>query len=162
MSTRYFKNGCGRRHGFTMLEIVIALMIVSVIFLGTAPLVLSSLREKRMRGWMDEIAFFAIDERAAAERSGVEQRVFLSKDGFEKVDPESDHPEVAVGKPAQGELTVRFPGQQKWSKLDGQVWRFFPAGMVTPLSIRLEEGADWIETDFDFLTGRVADQRYAF
>lgn len=145
-----------------MLEIVIALMIVTVIFLGMAPLVIQSLRENRMRGWMDEVAFFVADERAAAEQSGDERRIFFNKDGLERFDPDSGRPEVVMVHPIAGEVTVRFPGQQKWSKPDAQVMRFFPAGMVTPLSIRLEEGEDWIETDFDFLTGRVADQRYAF
>ncbi len=145
-----------------MLEIVIALMIVTVIFLGTAPLVIASFRENRMRGWMDEVAFFVADERVAAEQSGEERRIILGKDGLERFDPESGRPEVVMAEPTEGEVSIRFPGEQKWSKPDGQVWRFFPAGMVTPLSIRLEVGEDWIETDFDFLTGRVAEQRYAF
>jgi hypothetical protein len=34
--------------------------------------------------------------------------------------------------------------------------------LVTPLSVRLSEGKSWIEVDFDLLTGRVAEERYAF
>ncbi len=153
---------CPLRAGFTMLEIVIALMIISVVFLGVAPMVTASLQERRMRGEMEAIADVVREQRVAAEADGEERRMILTLDGWEQIDRESGEGVMLLAAPSEGRLTVRLPGQKKWEKMDGQIWRFFAAGMVTPFSVRLAEGDSWVESDFDFLTGRVADERYSF
>ncbi len=145
-----------------MLEIVIALMIVTVVFVGVAPMVTASFREQRMRAFMESVEGAVRDQRAAAEMGGRERQLFVTKDGLEQIDEESGQSSVVLEVPSDGEVTVRLPGQKKWEKPDGQTWRFFAAGMVTPFSVRLAEEDSWVESDFDFLTGRVADQRYSF
>jgi type II secretory pathway pseudopilin PulG len=145
-----------------MLEIVIALMILTVVFVGVAPMVTASFREERMRGVMESLAEVVREQRVAAEAGGEERRIVVTADGLEQIDEKSGEAVVLLDAPTEGVLTVRLPGQRKWEKPDGQVWRFFAAGMVTPFSVRLVEGDSWVESDFDFLTGRVADQRYSF
>ncbi len=145
-----------------MLEIVISLMILTVVFVGVAPMVTASLREERMRAEMESLAEVVREQRVIAESAGEERRMLLTPDGLEQLDQQTGQPVVLLAAPSEGGLTVRLPGQKKWEKPDGQAWRFFAAGMVTPFSVRLVDGDSWIETDFDFLTGRVADQRYSF
>lgn len=72
-----------------------------------------------------------------------------------------DDDDVLFLAPQGADFSVRYPGGE-WEEADGQVWEFSPAGMVTPMSVRFSEGKDWIEADFDLLTGRVAEERYAF
>ncbi len=145
-----------------MLEIVISLMILTVVFVGVAPMVTASFREERMRGEMESLAEVVREQRVLAESAGEERRMLLTPDGLEQLDRQTGQSVVLLAAPSEGGLTVRLPGQKKWEKPDGQIWRFFSAGMVTPFSVRLVEGDSWVESDFDFLTGRVADQRYSF
>lgn len=149
------------RRGFTFFELALALGLIAIVFVGIAPVISASIQERRLRAGMDEIADLVLDVRGEAELGGTNLTLFFEKGGIARWDVESGEPKVAVVPPEDTELKVRFPGG-KWSAPDGQRWRFFPAGMVTPISLRLEDGDVWIEADFDFLTGRVGEERFSF
>jgi prepilin-type N-terminal cleavage/methylation domain-containing protein len=147
-----------RSCGYTFLELTLALAIVAVIFLAAAPLVLSGRREKKLTAEMDAIAQMVREGRLAAEKTGLEETFDLQTNGIASTRKSPSTGPVEIEK---GKLFVRYPGG-KWEKASGQDWKFYSSGLVEPLSLRLEEDGAWIESDFDFLTGSVSDQRYSF
>ncbi len=147
--------------GFTFLEIALALGIVAIVFVATIPLAQTSLRERRLRSAADTITDMVAEQRTQAGKTGQAITVLIRKSGFERIDEATNAPEVLVGIPKNAALAVRH-FDEKWAAPDGQRWEFSPAGMVTPLSIRVSEGDGFIEQDYDFLTGRVADERFSF
>ncbi len=144
--------------GFTFLELMLVLALIATIFVSSAPLVSASLRERRLRADAEKISTMVREQRAKAQSDGRRRVVKIRPSGFfENTDP----PKELAGLPQNEIFTLRYPGT-KWEKPDDQAWEFSPIGMVTPLSVRLESGSAWIELDFDLLTGRVAEERYAF
>jgi type II secretory pathway pseudopilin PulG len=150
-----------RERGFTFLEIALALAIVVVVFIATLPLAETSLRERRLRSLADSITDMVAEQRTQAGKTGRAATLRIQKSGFERIDEATDAAEELLGIPKNTTLSVRFL-DEKWAAPDGRRWEFSPAGMVTPLSIRVAEGGAYIEQDYDFLTGRVADERFSF
>ncbi|MGC1479871.1 MAG: hypothetical protein WA771_05180 [Chthoniobacterales bacterium] len=149
------------RRAFTFFELALALGLIAIVFVGIAPVISASVQERRLRAGIEEIAELARAARSEALAGGSNQTLFFEKGGIARWNADSEEAEVVVAPPDDAALKVRFP-DEKWSVPDGQRWRFFPAGMVTPLSVRLEEGDGWIEADFDFLTGRIGEERFSF
>lgn len=146
--------------GFTLLEIMLVVALIAIIFVGAAPLVNASMRERRLRAAAEEIADVVRAQRMSVQERGVRREVGIQPEGL--VLPTADgNDEILFATPEEVDFSVRYPGG-KWVEADGQWWEFSPTGMVTPISVRFEEGNDWIELDFDVLTGRVAEERYAF
>jgi type II secretion system protein H len=155
---RVVKKGLRAPHGFTFIELMLVLALIAIIFVSSAPLVSSSLRERRLRADAEKIATMVRTQRAQAQSDGRRHVLTIRSRGFfEKGNP----PREVAGLPGKAIFTLRYPGA-KWEKPQDQSWEFSPIGMVTPLSVRLESGSAWIELDFDMLTGRVAEERYAF
>jgi prepilin-type N-terminal cleavage/methylation domain-containing protein len=147
------------RPGFTLLEIMMVLALIAIIFIGSAPLIVASSRERSMRDAASEIEAMVRAERHDVMASGERRVLEIRPAGFfEKgLKPREVLPMTKAAK-----LTFRAPGERDWGKPTGQEWEFSPIGMVTPLSVRLENGDYWMELDFDMLTGRLAEERYAF
>jgi prepilin-type N-terminal cleavage/methylation domain-containing protein len=145
-------------HGFTFIELMLVLALIAIIFVSSAPLVSSSLRERRLRNSADQIATMVRTERSKAQNEGHREVLYVRGKGFFK---KGDPPKQVAGFPNDAIVSVRYPGGS-WEKPNDQALEFSPMGMVTPLSVRLETGPAWIEIDFDLLTGRVAEERYAF
>lgn len=152
---RFFRWG-----GFTLLEIMLVLGLIAILFIGLAPVVSASLRERKLRGAMAELSDAVRLQRLLSQENGFRINVEIRPDGLAVPQPDGNS-RMLFTVPGGANLSVRYPGG-KWVEADGQPWEFSPAGLVTPLSVRLDEGDDWIEADFDLLTGRVADERYAF
>ncbi len=144
--------------GFTFIELMLVLALIAIIFVAAAPLVSASLRERRLRADAEKIAVMVRTQRAQAQSDGRRHVLTIRSAGFfEKGDP----PKEVAALPGDAIFAVRYPGA-KWEKPQDQDWEFSPIGMVTPLSVKLESGNAWIEMDFDMLTVRVAEERYAF
>lgn len=150
----------GRRPpaGFTLLEMMIVIALIAIMFVGTAPLISASSRERRLRAAAEKIEEMVRSERSKAQAAG-ERRVLEARPAgfFEK----SRKGREVLAMPEGAAITLRAP-DGKWNKPEGQEWEFSPIGMVTPLSVRLQEDDAWMEIDFDLLTGRLAEERYAF
>ncbi len=158
------RTSVGRRSraaGFTFLEIALTMAIIVVVFVALIPLADISLRERRLRTVMDDIAELVADQRTRASESGRPLAVTISEAGFEQLNEETKQFDLVLKTPPGIQVAVRFPNE-KWEEAEGQRWDFAPAGMVTPLSIRVAEGDAYIEQDYDFLTGRVAEERFSF
>jgi len=147
-----------RPRGFTFIELMLVLALIAIIFVASAPLVTASMRERQLRASADKIAEMVRDQRAEAQKNGRRRLIEVRSSGF--YEKGEDGKQVA-GLPGAALFRVRFPGKE-WEKPENQIMEFSPIGMVTPLSVRLENGTAWIEVDFDMLTGRVAEERYAF
>ncbi len=145
------------RCGYTFLEIALALGIVVVVFLAMVPLVGASLQERELRETVQAVSEFALETRSAAARENRRIAIRMEPDGLIEGDIESTDRSISF--PPKVEVTVPGP-RRKWVPLDGQLWYFSPIGTVTPITIRFAIEDRWIELDFDFLTGRIAEERY--
>lgn len=149
----------GGASAFTFFELMIVLAIIAVVFIATVPLVGPSVRERKLRAIAQDIQGFVRTERSLAQSSGDRRVVEVRPSGFfEKIGGKAE----ALAMPKDARVTLRVAGGPKWEKPAGQPWEFSPIGMVTPYSVRLEDGDSWLEFDVDLLTGRVAEERYAF
>ncbi len=158
LENRAAGHGFRTPHGFTFLELMLVLALIAIIFVSAVPLVSASLGERRLRADAEKISAMVRSQRARAQDDGRRHVLTIRSAGFfEKGNP----PKEIAGLPRDAIFTLRYPGG-KWEKPKDQAWEFSPIGMVTPLSVRLESGKAWIELDFDMLTGRVAEERYAF
>ncbi len=134
--------------------------LIAIVFVGVVPVVSASMSERRLREAAEEIADVVREQRMGAQETGVRRELGIRKEGL--VIPDGEGGEQAIFTTPDGvDFLVRYPGG-KWAEADGQWWEISPTGMVTPLSVRFEENDNWIELDFDVLTGRVAEERYAF
>jgi len=146
------------RDGYTFLEVALALGIVIVVFLTAVPLVGSSFQERKLRDAVQAVSEFVLETRTASARENRRIAIRMEPDGLIDAAPETTALSVAF--PEGVEVTVPGP-RRKWVGLDGQMWYFSPIGTVTPITMRFAIEDRWIEVDFDFLTGRVAEERYA-
>jgi hypothetical protein len=138
---------------------MLVIALIAIVFIGSTPMVSASLRERRLRSAAEKIESAARDLRARAMADGQRHVVEIRPGGLFERERRMDR---AIFETPRGmEVFVRMPGRP-WGKPERQTWEFSPIGMVTPLSVRLSEGKSWIELDFDLLTGRVAEERYAF
>ncbi|MEI6337378.1 MAG: hypothetical protein WCQ57_02195 [Verrucomicrobiota bacterium] len=151
-----------RRSGiraFTFLEVALALGIIAVVFAAVVPVIASGNTERRLRGGMEAIGQFVRESRREAEITGQERMLIVRPGGLAVREGEEILPGVPA--PPGAEFSVRF-AEGEWARADHQEWRIFSCGVVAPASLRLQDGKDWIEADFDFLTGGVAGERYSF
>ncbi len=147
-----------RLTGFTLLEMMIVIALIAIMFVGTAPLISASSRERRLRAAAEEIEQMVRVERSEAQAAGDRRVLEVRPAGFFEKGLKG---KMVLAMPREASVTLRAPGGE-WNKPDGQAWEFSPIGMVTPISVRLEDGDAWMEIDFDLLTGRLAEERYAF
>ncbi len=136
---------------------MLVIALIAIMFIGSAPLISASSRERRLRDAASGIEQMVRAQRAEALATGERRLLDVRPSGFftrrDKGREVLAMPDVTV--------TLRSPGTA-WAKPDGQVWEFSAIGMVTPYTVRLQEGTAWLEVDFDLLTGRRAEERYAF
>lgn len=145
--------------GFTLLEIAIALGIIVVLFVTMIPVVELTGAERRLCEAVGDVSEFARDMRALAARESRRVEVLMEPDGLFERMPDGSRG-TGIGFPRDVRVSVPGP-RARWVPLDGQVWQFSPIGTVSPVTLRFSTGDKWIEVDFDFLTGRVAEERYA-
>jgi hypothetical protein len=138
---------------------MLVIALIAIVFIGSTPMVSASLRERKLRSAAESLESAVREERSRAMADGQRHVVDIRPGGF--VEQDRKKTRKIFEAPRGVEVYVRMPGRE-WGKPDGQDWEFSPIGLVTPLSVRLSEGKSWIEVDFDLLTGRVAEERYAF
>lgn len=144
---------------YTFLEVALALAIIVVVFITVVPAISAGAREHRLQDTMTALSDVVRDSRMNAEKNGREQMLIVRPGGLAL--REKDQFVLKTEIPPGVKLSVRYP-QGKWAAADCQEWRIFSCGLVVPASLRLQEGTAWIETDFDFLTGGAAAERYSF
>jgi len=148
-----------RSRAFTLIELMLVIALIAIVFIGSTPMVSASLRERKLRSAAESLESAVREERSRAMGDGQRHVVEIRSGGF--VEQDRKKTRKIFEAPRGVEVYVRMP-EREWGKPEGQDWEFSPIGLVTPLSVRLSEGKSWIEVDFDLLTGRVAEERYAF
>lgn len=136
---------------------MLVIALIAIIFVGVAPMVGASGRERRLRDAAQGIEQMVRTERLAAIESGTRRVVEIRGTGFYE---RAAKPRELLPMP-DVKLALRAPGAD-FGKPGGQEWEFSPTGLVTPYTVRLQEGNAWMEIDIDLLTGRRAEERYAF
>jgi len=144
---------------FTLFEVMLVLAIIAAVFLSVVPVIAAGYKERRLRDTMDTMVEFVRESRRQSEETGRERLLVVQPGGLAIREGGKLLPGVAA--PSGVALSVRAP-QGEWARADDQEWRIFSCGLVTPASLRMQDGQAWIETDFDFLTGGVAEERYSF
>lgn len=159
----YLKNKKFARNGFhaayTFLEVALALAIIAVVFAAVVPVFSAGFKERKLRDALSDIGQLVREVRLQAEQTGVDQLLVFQPASVARREGKSLVSKVSV--PEGSKLFIRYP-QGEWTRGGSQEWPIFAAGLVPPLSLRLQDGSDWIEADFDFLTGNVAEERYSF
>lgn len=166
----------GRSDGFTLIELILVLAILTVMSALVAPMMFGLLRDNELMVARHDLELMA---RTARRDALVRQsRVELRMDGRgvslwwgpEMTAEEPDR----LAPDSQGWLEVdriNWPEgvvvrvlrwqERKWRTLDEeQVWAFQPSGLSEPLSIRFEQDRYWVEVDFSPLHGAVVDESY--
>jgi prepilin-type N-terminal cleavage/methylation domain-containing protein len=130
--------------GFTLLEIIIALVLVAILVSASVPFLFDSFAASAGERAMEAITLKARETRAEAMEKGEPRRLNITSTGLDGVPlPEGWTLEV------QGLNDSRFHEPSR-----NQVWEFNPAGICEPLSIRLSQGDRQLTATFDALTGQ--------
>jgi len=173
-----------RPAGFTLLEIVIVLVIVSVVIGGAVGLMVYSSDERVLRNASGEIELLAKRARTTAIllqtpyalefREGIVRLMPLAEAGQierrtaggARVGGE----EVPTGRAERWEYPLE-PGIEvfirRWNSSEWfttrkdniHVWRFDPNGLCEPISVRLTLGESWAEDTYHPLTATVRDSQ---
>lgn len=172
---------CDRHSGFTLLEIVVALVIAGLVMSGAIGLMTFSSDEHRLKDSSTAIEALAKRARAAAIRNQTPYALELSQ-GMVKMMPWAEaggkERSLASGRriggddvPEAGErsqvaldsdmgLAVRRWNARGWDELVKRVvhvWRFDPDGLCEPLSLRLELNDSAVVTAYHPLTASIRD-----
>lgn len=130
--------------GFTLLEIIIALVLVAILVSASVPFLFDSFAASAGERAMEAITLKARETRAEAMEKGEPRRLNITSTGLDGVPlPEGWTLEV------QGLNDSRFHEPTR-----NQVWEFNPAGICEPLSIRISQGDRQLTATFDALTGQ--------
>ncbi len=149
--------------GYTLLEILMVLAIMSLLVGAAVPMVTGFSREQRLRDVARELLIFAKTARTDAMTTGQATEVVFGAKAIGLRRPgDKEEPSETMQPPAGIKVTLRPFGEDKVQKRDGQRWIFQPTGLCEPLTIIITEGESYLEIDFDPLTAGISEERYYF
>ena len=153
-----------RSRGFTLVEIIIAVAILSVVLLMAVPSLSGVIADRKLRASLDQFNHLV---REAQERSVNEHRAYLivwsDKEVF--VQPEAfardeeKKPTATFALEHGSALTLTLPAAL-FSKPAGE-WIFWPTGTCEPATIRFEGRAGTWTANYSPLTGNGELKNYA-
>jgi len=137
-------NSASRAAGFTLLEIIIALVLVAILISASLPYLFDSYASAEGDRASEAITGKARDTRLLAIQKGEMQRLILTPSGIK-----------GMALPSGWTLEVKGLNDSKFhSPGREQAWNFSSAGICEPLVIRLRKGDKTLETSFDALTAQ--------
>ena len=166
----------GHTPGFTLLEIVLVVMILTLAVGLSVPFFSDYLNEERLREPARELELFARTARSNAVITGKATRIIFDPDGFQLVvasppavedeefaEPDSEE-EAEYAHRLAGDIKIEFLSwlDQKWRVPEDAHWVFQPTGVCEPITVRLSRGDSWIELDFNPLTAEVQEEAFYF
>ena len=175
--------------GFTLLEIVMVLVIITIVIGSGIGMMYFSSEERTLRGASGEIEILAKRARTIAIlhqtpyaiefRPGRVRLLPLAEAGqderttalgntiggrrVETEDPEGRSPvreEISIDPDVT--LSIRRWNTTAWQPMSDRfthVWRFDPDGLCEPVSIRLATGESWAEDTYHPLTATISDSQ---
>lgn len=171
-----------RAGGFTLLEIVFVLLLISLIVGGAVMFMVSSSDERKLKGASGKIEVMAKRARSIAV---LQQKPYAIEfaPGSVKLMPyaealmQSNQPmrhAAPAGLAESGAtpihetftpedgmvLSVQRWGNERWFPIrerERQVWRFDPDGLCEPIGLRINMNQSWMENHFHPLTAAVRE-----
>lgn len=154
--------------GFTLIEILVALFIVSLILAFVIPKAGNLLLQQQIRGTARKLELFAKTARTSALSEQQPYRLFFEKNSFVVEPLAKDQKENKDSFRA----TYRLPGEvfaqtrsweeESWEKIDQLNWIFQPTGICEPLHFRFSKKDAWLEMEFNPLTASSQNEAYNF
>jgi prepilin-type N-terminal cleavage/methylation domain-containing protein len=130
--------------GFTLLEIIIALVLVAILVSASVPFLFDSFAASAGERAMEAITLKARETRSEAMEKGEPRRLTITSAGLD-----------GARLPEGWSLEVKGLNDSKFHEpTRNQVWEFNPAGICEPLSIRLSHGDRQLTATFDALTAQ--------
>lgn len=157
----------GRRGGFTLLEIVVSLAIVTI--LGTLFVFrfAGNSAEEQLREPAEDLRRLArmANRQSAAFRD--DYRITFFQDGFFLSREALTDRTLAIGghvlpRDSGIRLEIRRFGSSRWTQPAGDEWLFQPAGLNEPVEVRFAQPPSFIELKFDPMTAAVQSERFLF
>ncbi|PWU07619.1 MAG: hypothetical protein C5B47_05820 [Verrucomicrobia bacterium] len=140
--------------GYTLLEVSLTISIGILILLTVTPALGNFINERKLRAITKLILECAAEARIAAKQQGKTVILALGKNEIQTLN--GKHKSL----PKNMKLLLKTEATE-WTTTKSN-WMFFPSGIIEPISLRLEQGAAWIEMDIDPLTGMALEERYSF
>jgi prepilin-type N-terminal cleavage/methylation domain-containing protein len=146
-----------RRQGFTLLEILLAIMIGMLLLAIAVPSVSGMLREQRLKATYEEFDEFVRKVQARAVKQGKTQVMVWKKEGISVATPD---PANGGGPGETGHFA--FPEGTLWNltrpaalvKKPVWEWPFWRSGSCEPVIVTYESPAGSWSLEYDGLTGR--------
>jgi len=140
-----------RRRGFTLMEMLLVMAIVSLVLAVAPPLLSAAMPGLQLKGTARELA--------AALRQARSRAVTLGSDAVLELDLQGHRAQVtggdqAVHLPEALDITLVTADRELDDAQHGRI-RFYPDGTSTGGRITLRHGDSGYEVDVDWLTGRV-------
>jgi prepilin-type N-terminal cleavage/methylation domain-containing protein len=174
--------GCCESHfwkkegGFSLLEMVVALFIISILLGMTITATRDLLKDEELKGVSRQFAFMA---KTARQEAVLENRPYeismetnrwvlrpVAKENSSDFKQEQERatavPNLVYVFPKNIRLRVRLWGAEKWEKERKAVWHFSSTGLCAPHTLRVENGGAWIQTTFNPLTANPQEEEWNF
>jgi len=142
--------------GYTILEIVIVLAVVTVLAAASTPVVVSMIRAEQLRAPARELEAMAITARTRAISEQRPYRIVLDTRGFHLEQPVVD---AEQGPIAEFELArdVEFEmaawPDMKWKVPHDRIWYFPPTGLCEPIHVIFRKDGAFLSQQYSAITG---------
>ncbi len=152
------------RRGFTLLEMVVVLAIISILA-GIAVVSFDGINQER--AMREPVIAFEDLTMEAMTRANLHEKPLVIVFGKSGMLLSSRSSTGAVGRgnyqreisfPAGMTLFLRRFGQTVFQPSEGQRLFIAPGGICEPVSARFQRGSSWIEVTLDPLSGAIADE----
>lgn len=146
-----------RRHGFTLLEILLAIVIGMLLLTIAVPSVTGMLREQKLKESFDQFDDFVRKAQAKAATEGHTQVMVWDATGIDLVTHDLDE-----GGDAAAPERFAFADGDTWTlarpaalvKKPVWEWPFWRSGVCEPVIVSFESKAGTWSAEYDGLTGR--------
>lgn len=149
------RHAARRTHGFTMLELLVAITIVGLVLAVSVPASARLYQSMQYREAVRDVITLFASARYQAVNSGRAQDVIINPRRKEL------HLNATV-KRLPSDLNILVHSARELNDRDAGVIRFYPEGGSSGGGVDIEVPARWgVRVNVDWLTGRVSQEKYA-
>lgn len=145
-----------RHSGFTILEIVIVLAIISLLVSTAAPEIASMLLAEKLKAPARELEAMAITARCDAITEQRLYRIILSPAGF-RLEKNDGKDRFTLLSQFRMDQDVRYEiatwPKEVWEQPKQHIWYFPPTGLCEPLRVIFRKGDSYFLQKFSAITG---------
>lgn len=141
--------------GFTLLEIVLVLAIVSLLVGAAVPEIASMMLAEKLKEPARELEAMAITARCNALAEQRPYRIILQKDGFRLERLSGEKSGVISEFRLAEDLTFEMASwpDEKWGQPQNHVWYFPPTGLCEPIRVMFRKGDSYFMQKYSAVTG---------